>query len=43
MDLIDWLTVLFSFGIALYLVFDGGLNRDWPPIPPRGDDERSAG
>lgn len=44
MDLFDWLAVLFSFGIALYLVFDGGgLNRDWPPLPPQGDDERRLG
>lgn len=35
MNFLDWLIVLFSFGIALYLVFDGpGL------MPPRGDDER---
>lgn len=43
MDFLDWLTVLLSFAIALYLMFDGGHGRDWPPIPPRGDDERSAG
>ena len=34
MDFLDWLTVLFSFGIALYLVFDGsGL------MPPQGEDK----
>ena len=41
MDFLDWLTVLFSFAIALYLMFDaGGTDRDWPSLmPPRGDDE----
>lgn len=34
MDFLDWLTVLFSFAIAVYLMFDG------PPLMPRrGDDE----
>ena len=34
MDFLDWLTVLFSFAIALYLVFDGpGL------MSPRSDDK----
>ena len=31
MDLFDWLTVLFSFAVALYLVF-GDDDRDWPPL-----------
>ena len=41
MDFFDWLAVLFSFAIALYLMFGEGLaNRDWPPLmPPQGDDE----
>ncbi len=44
MDFLDWLTVLFSFGIALYLVFDGGgSDRDWPPTPPPSEDERRLG
>ena len=44
MDFFDWLTVLFSFGIALYLIFaGGGPNRDWPLMPPQGDDERRLG
>ena len=44
MDFFDWLTVLFSFGIALYLMFDGGgPNRDWPLMPPQGDDKRRLG
>ncbi len=45
MDFFDWLTVLFSFAVALYLVFDGGgADRDWPPLmPPQGDDERRLG
>ena len=44
MDFFDWLTVLFSFGIALYLMFDGGgHDRDWPLMPPQGDDERRLG
>ena len=44
MDFLDWLTVLFSFGIALYLIFDGGgLNRDWPLVPSQSDDERRVG
>jgi hypothetical protein len=45
MDLFDWLIVLFSFAVALYLVFDGGgATRDWPPLMPRhGDDEGRLG
>ena len=45
MDLFDWLIVLFSFAVALYLVFDGGGPiRDWPPLMPRqGDDEGRLG
>jgi hypothetical protein len=43
MDFLDWLTVLFSFAIALYLVF-GDSTRDWPPlVPPNGDDEGRPG
>jgi len=42
MDFLDWLVVLFAFGVALYVTFDGGLNRDWPPLP-QGDDERRLG
>jgi hypothetical protein len=42
MDLFDWLTVLFSFAIALYLVF-GDTTRDWPPLIPQGDDEGRQG
>ena len=33
MDLFDWLTVLFSFATALYLMFDG------PGLTPRSDDD----
>lgn len=44
MDFFDWLTVLFSFAIALYLMFGGGADRDWPPLmPPHGDDEGHTG
>jgi len=43
MDLFDWLTVLFSFGLALYLIFNGGPNRDWSLTPPQGDDELGLG
>ena len=45
MDFFDWLTVLFSFAIALYLIFGGGgADRDWPPLmPPQGDDEGRLG
>ncbi len=35
MNLFDWLTVLFWFLTALYLVFDGPTL-----LPPRSDDER---
>ena len=43
MDFFDWLTVFFSFAIALYLMF-GGADRDWPPLmPPHGDDEGHVG
>jgi hypothetical protein len=43
MDFLDWLIVLFSFAIALYLIF-GDASRDWPPLmPPQGDDERRLG
>jgi hypothetical protein len=43
MDFFDWLTVLFSFAIALYLVF-GDSTRDWPPLMPhQGDDEGRIG
>lgn len=44
MELIDWLTVLFAFGLALYLIFDGGgSNGDWSLAPPQGDDELGVG
>ncbi len=44
MDFFDWLTVLFAFGVALYLIFDIGPNRDWPSLTPhQGDDERRLG
>ena len=44
MDFFDWLTVLFAFGVALYVMFDGGLNRDWPSLTQsHGDDERRPG
>ena len=44
MDFFDWLIVLFSFAVALYLVFDASADRDWPPLmPPQGDDERRLG
>jgi hypothetical protein len=42
MDFFDWLIVLFSFAIALYLVF-GDSTRDWPLMPPQGDDEARLG
>jgi hypothetical protein len=43
MDFLDWLTVLFSFAIALYLVF-GDATRDWPPLTPhQSDDEGRVG
>jgi hypothetical protein len=43
MDFFDWLTVLFSFAIVLYLVF-GDATRDWPPLmPTEGDDEGRVG
>ncbi len=40
MDTFDWLTVLFSFAIALYLVF-GDATRDWPPFTPHQSDDES--
>ena len=45
MDYFDWLTVLFSFVIALYLIFGAGsADRGWPPLmPPPGDDESRLG
>lgn len=45
MDFFDWLAVLFSFAIALYLIFGAdGANRDWQPLmPPQGDDEGRLG
>ena len=44
MDFFDWLTVLFSFVIALYLIFgSGSADRDWPPLMPPGDDEGRVG
>lgn len=42
MDFLDWLTVLFSFAIALYLVF-GDASRNWPLMPHQGDDEGHIG
>jgi len=43
MDFFDWLAVLFSFAIALYLVF-GDASREWPPLMPhQGDDEGHHG
>ena len=42
MDLFDWLTVLFAFGVALYLMFDGGPKRDWSSLM-QSDDERRIG
>ena len=45
MDFFDWLTVFFSFVIALYLIFGAGsADRDWPPLMPSpGDDESRLG
>ena len=44
MDFFDWLTVLFAFGVALYVMFDGGSNTEWPALmQPQGDDERRLG
>ena len=34
MDFLDWLTVLFSFAIALYLVFLNGCSARRPPNAP---------
>jgi hypothetical protein len=46
MDLFDWLTVLFWFATALYVMFDGGgelFNRDVPPVIGLGDDDTRLG
>ena len=45
MDFFDWLIVLFSFAIALYLMFSsGGTGTDWPTLTPsQGDDEGRLG
>ena len=43
MDFFDWLIWLFSFAIALYLIF-GDASRDWPALmSPQGDDEHRLG
>lgn len=36
MDFFDWLTVLFWFATALYVMFDGGraFNQDVTPLIP---------
>lgn len=41
MDLFDWLTVLFWFATALYVMFDGGgaFKRDTPPLMPGLSDD----
>jgi len=44
MDFIDWLGVLFAFGVALYLMFDIGPSRDWSSLmQSQGDDDRRVG